>query len=98
MDTIKKEYKVENIKCGGCAGTVKKALRDEFGEVEINLEVQPRVITVMCDENFDEEKLRLKMKKLGYPFQDEELGRFEEVSTKAKSFVSCAIGKMDSRS
>ena len=98
MDTIKKEFTVLNIKCGGCAGTVKKALYDEFGEVEVNLEVEPRVITVITDENFDEEKLRKKMKKLGYPFSDEELGRFEEVGTKAKSFVSCAIGKMDNDS
>jgi len=38
------------------------------------------------------------MKKLGYPFEDEELGKFEEIGTKAKSFVSCAIGKMDKNS
>ena len=93
-----REFKVLNIKCGGCAGTVKKALLKEFGEVEVNLEVEPRIITLKTDENFDEEKLRQKMKKLGYPFEDEELGAFEEIGTKAKSFVSCAIGKMDSKS
>ncbi|HIP59712.1 MAG TPA: copper chaperone [Campylobacterales bacterium] len=93
-----KEFKVLNIKCGGCASTVKKALKDEFGEVEVNLEVEPRIITVIADENFDEDKLRQKMKKLGYPFEDEVLGTFEEIGTKAKSFVSCAIGKMDSDS
>jgi len=98
MATVKKEFTVLNIKCGGCAGTVKKALKEEFGEVKVNLEVQPRVITMQTDENFDESKLRAKMKKLGYPFADEELGVFEEVGTKAKSFVSCAIGKMDSDS
>ncbi len=93
-----REFKVLNIKCGGCAGTVKKALKEEFDEIEVNLEVEPRIITLQTDENFDEEKLRYKMKKLGYPFEDEELGKFEEVGTKAKSFVSCAIGKMDSKS
>jgi len=98
MDKIKKEFTVLNIKCGGCAGTVKKALLKEFGEVEVNLEVEPRVISLLTDDNFDEAKLREKMKKLGYPFADEDLGVFEEVGTKAKSFVSCAIGKMDKNS
>ena len=92
-----REFKVLNIKCGGCAGTVKKALKDEFGEVEVNLEVEPRVISLQANENFDEASLRSKMKKLGYPFEDEVLGTFEEVGTKAKSFVSCAIGKMDQK-
>ena len=92
-----RKFKVLNIKCEGCAGTVKKALKDEFGEVEVNLEVEPRVISLQTDENFDEASLRSKMKKLGYPFEDEVLGRFEEVGTKAKSFVSCAIGKMDQK-
>jgi copper chaperone CopZ len=93
-----KKFTVLNIKCGGCAGTVKKALKEEYGEVEVNLEVEPRVITLNTNENFDEIKLRKKMKSLGYPFADEDLGTFEEVGTKAKSFISCAIGKMDSDS
>ncbi len=92
-----RKFKVLNIKCEGCAGTVKKALKDEFGEVEVNLEVEPRVISLQANENFDEASLRSKMKKLGYPFEDEVLGTFEEVGTKAKSFVSCAIGKMDQK-
>lgn len=92
-----KKFKVLNIKCGGCANSVKKALKDEFGEIEVDLEAEPRVISLEADENFDEATLRAKMKKLGYPFEDEKLGTFEEVGTKAKSFVSCAIGKMDQK-
>jgi len=90
-----KHYRVLNIKCQGCASSVKKALLEEFGEVEVDLSVEPRVISLEVNENFDEDKLRIKMKKLGYPFDDEELGKIEEFGTKAKSFVSCAIGKMD---
>jgi preprotein translocase subunit SecA len=40
--------------------------------------------------------LKQKMKSLGYPFSDEKLGTIDTIGTKAKSFVSCAIGKMDS--
>ncbi|MEE9431035.1 MAG: cation transporter [Melioribacteraceae bacterium] len=90
---MKKTYKVQNIKCEGCANTVSKKLLDEYGEVEINLEVMPREITLDIEEG-QEEKLKLKLKKMGYPFFDEKLHGFENAEAKAKSYVSCAIGKM----
>lgn len=93
MDTV--TYSVLNIKCGGCANTVKKALAETYGEVEVNLDVEPRQVTLQKDANFDESAFRKTMKSLGYPLVDEKLGAFEAVGTKAKSFVSCAIGKMD---
>jgi len=43
---MQKVFKVKNVKCGGCAGTLKKFLLEEFGEVSINLEVEPREITL----------------------------------------------------
>ena len=46
----------------------------------------------------NEEAFKTKIKKLGYPSIDDDLGTFEEIGTKAKSFVSCAIGKMDDNS
>jgi hypothetical protein len=42
------------------------------------------------------ENLKLKLRKLGYPMADDELSTFQTVETKAKSFVSCAVGKMNS--
>jgi len=95
MVKIKKNFTVSNIKCGGCANRVKKALADEFGEVFVDLDMHPRVISLRVGEDFDEKDFRKKIKSLGYPFVDEELGGFEKVGVKAKSFVSCAIGKMD---
>lgn len=91
---MKQTFQFNNIKCGGCANTVKSKLKDEFGEVEVNLEVMPREITLEIDDK-DVDKLKAKMKYLGYPYVDEELGMIDSVKTKAKSFVSCAIGKID---
>jgi hypothetical protein len=34
------------------------------------------------------------MRSLGYPMEDEDLGILTKGGLKAKSFVSCAIGKM----
>ena len=87
-------FQVINVKCGGCAGTLKEKLFEKFGEVEVNLEKEPREITLYITE----EKipaLREVLKKLGYPFVTEKMGFVDGTSAKAKSFVSCAIGKMN---
>ncbi len=92
---MKQTYEVINVKCGGCANTLKTSLEEEFGEVEVNLEVEPRQITLDIEES-NVPALRLKLKSLGYPMSDEELSTIEGFSTTAKSFVSCAVGKMGS--
>lgn len=93
---MKKTFEILNVKCSGCANSVKKALRDEFGEVDVNLDVMPRQITLDIEEN-QIKSLRANCKFIGYPFIDEDLSTIEQVSTKAKSFVSCAVGKMENK-
>lgn len=88
-------YEVENVKCGGCANTLKTKLKESFGEIEVDLEVHPRKITLDIEEN-QKEELQKKLRALGYPLSTDELSTLENIGTKAKSFVSCAIGKMDS--
>jgi len=91
---MKQTFEVKNVKCGGCAGTLTTSLKEEFGEVEVNLDVEPREITLEIEEN-QIEALKLKLRSLGYPLVSDELTAFQTVGTTAKSFVSCAIGKMD---
>ena len=88
-------FEVENVKCGGCANTLKTKLKENFGDIEVDLEVHPRKITLDIEEN-QKEELQKKLRALGYPLSTDELSTFENIGTKAKSFVSCAIGKMDS--
>ena len=92
---MKQTFEVINVKCGGCASTLKTKLADEFGEVDVNLEVEPRQITLDIEESAIP-ALRTSLKKLGYPMSDEDLTTIEGFSTTAKSFVSCAVGKMGS--
>ncbi len=87
-----KTLEVHNVKCGGCANTLTTALKEEFGEVTVDLEVMPRKITLDIEDDRMEE-LKTKLRGLGYPLTTDELGTFETVATTAKSFVSCAIGK-----
>jgi len=89
-----KTYEVLNVKCGGCANTLINGLKDEFGEVEVNLEVHPRKITLDIQEN-QEESLKTKLRSLGYPLTTDELSGFDKAATTAKSFLSCAVGKFN---
>jgi copper chaperone CopZ len=91
---MKQTFQVLNVKCGGCASTLRKTLEEDFGEVRVDLMKQPREITLEIE---DEQipTLREKLKSVGYPVADEDLNTIEKVTTTAKSFVSCAIGKMD---
>ena len=92
---MKKEtFKVQNVKCGGCANTLMSKLVDEFGAIEVNLEVMPREITLEIDEE-KIPKLREALKSLGYPMADEQLGFMQNSTAQAKSFVSCALGKFE---
>lgn len=92
---MKQTFEVLNVKCGGCANTLKTKLLEEFGEVSVNLELEPRQITLDIEERALP-ALRTKLKALGYPMSDEDLTAIEGFSTTAKSFVSCAVGKMKS--
>ncbi|PHS38709.1 MAG: heavy metal transporter [Sulfurovum sp.] len=91
---MKQTYEVLNVKCRGCANTLTTKLADEFGEVEVNLEVDPRQITLDIEE-FKVPALRKALIRLGYPMSDEDLSKLEGFTTTAKSFVSCAVGKMN---
>jgi copper chaperone CopZ len=92
---MKQTFEVLNVKCGGCASTLTKSLKEEFGEVEVNLDVMPRQITLNVKEE-QKEALKLKLRSLGYPLTSDELSGLQKATTTAKSFVSCAIGKMNS--
>lgn len=92
---MQKSFKVLNVKCGGCTNTIKEALKDEFGEVDVDLMQEPRVITLEIKDEESEKNFRKKIRSLGYPVEDEELGTFTKGGLKAKSFISCAIGKIN---
>jgi len=83
---------IVNLKCGGCVNTVKKGVLSIEGirEVEVDLDAS-KVIIATNDKNLVEE-VKTKLSKMGYP----EIGDANTMIHKAKSFVSCATGKMTS--
>lgn len=87
---MKTTLQIENLKCGGCAATIKKGILtiDDVENVDVNLEESSVSIT-STKNNLQE--VKIKLSKLGYP----EIGDKNTVLHKAKSFVSCAVGKIE---
>ena len=87
-------FEVANVKCGGCANTVTTKLTAAgFEQLSVDLSCEPRKVTVFIENEIKMEEFTKLLKKLGYPLSDENLSTFESSSLKAKSYVSCAVGK-----
>lgn len=85
---------VENIKCGGCAHTITSKLNEMASIDSCQVDIENGVITVDGDESGKPEIAQLLLK-LGYPETGTAEG-LKAAAAKAKSFVSCAVGKMSS--
>jgi conserved domain protein len=59
------KFKVANIHCENCANTIKNALEGEFGEIKVDLSVEPRVISADIAEDLVE-KFRTELDELGF--------------------------------
>lgn len=81
---------VQNLKCGGCAKTISSKLAELPNISDIRVDVDSAEVFF----DFRNEKGVIavidKLKHLGYPSIDNK----NSLAAKAKSFVSCAIGKM----
>lgn len=89
---MRQTFQVQNVKCGGCSKTLKEKLREDFGDIEVDLEHFPRQISLEIDDERIKQ-LSEALKALGYPLVDEKMNFIETQTVKAKSFVSCAVGK-----
>lgn len=90
---MKIEIVVENIKCGGCAGSITKKLMSNARVESVDVDVERGIVTIEATENAAND-FSAALLKMGYP----ESGTAEGIvaaKAKAKSFVSCAIGKVD---
>ena len=82
--------KIENLKCGGCAATIKKRLLSIENVSDVLVDVANDTVSI-TSENVLIDVIKEKLSKLGYP----EVGDKNTIVHKAKSFVSCAVGRID---
>ena len=85
---------VANVRCSGCAATITKALKEEgFTDISVDLSCEPRKVTVDVADEARSAQFKAVLRKLGYPLYNKESSLIESAGLKAKSFVSCAVGK-----
>ncbi|WP_299106520.1 heavy-metal-associated domain-containing protein [uncultured Tenacibaculum sp.] len=87
---MKREVYIENLKCGGCAATIKKGVSNISGVEEVDVDVEKSIVSFSSEESLLTE-VKEKLSKLGYP----EVGDTNTIVHKAKSFVSCAVGRVN---
>ncbi len=86
---------VDNLKCGGCANTITKNVK-EFKNVEtVSVDTETSKITIQSGEIIDLEGIKNKLHQLGYPERNTTEG-LDKFASNVKSYVSCAIGKLSS--
>ncbi len=87
-------FEIANIRCGGCANTITKALKEAgFNEIGVDLSCEPRKVTADIADDAQLAQFKAVLRNLGYPLAGDEEGTIDTAALKLKSFVSCAVGK-----
>lgn len=84
---------VENIRCDGCINTITKKLLAIDGVNTVDIQLNEQRVTLEVDDESVKETTIAVLVKLGYPEKGSVTG-MEALKGKAKSVVSCAVGKI----
>jgi len=86
------QINVENIKCGGCAATIRSRLEAMESVNKIDVDIAEGIVSVEGSED-TRKAVTAKLLKLGYPESVTAEG-IAAAKARAKSFVSCAVGRL----
>ena len=81
---------IQNLKCGGCAHTITSKLNNLEGIQNVSVDTNSNTVSFENELASEVESATKLLSKLGYPVN----GDVNSISKKAKSFVSCAVGRM----
>jgi len=87
---MKVEITIQNLKCGGCAHTITTKISSIENISNVKVDVENSSVMFDFLSNNDLLFVKNKLTAIGYP----EEGAANSVLSKAKSFVSCATGKI----
>ena len=83
---------IVNLKCNGCVNTVKKGVLSIDGIETVEVDLDASKVTVPTIDQGLIDGVKAKLSQMGYP----EISDANTMMHKAKSFVSCATGRMTS--
>ncbi len=86
------EIEIDNLKCGGCENSILKGLT-AIPDVEQVVVDQEKQSVRFLGEPMIREAVAIKLKSMGYP-EKGSLKGLDAGLANAKSYVSCAIGRM----
>jgi len=87
---VKTTFQVQNLKCGGCVKTISSKLSKIKEINDVIVEKDSSSVSFDHQSADDASLVKEALKQMGYPTIDDENGFVD----KAKSFVSCASGKI----
>lgn len=87
---------IDNLKCGGCANTIKKGLSGLTGVQHVSIDAEHEKVNVSYTDESILSDIKHKLLHMGYP-EKGSLGGIEKIAANAKSYVSCAIGKFSEK-
>jgi copper chaperone CopZ len=81
---------IQNLKCGGCVSSIINRISALEHIKNVTIKLQFDTITFEYDNNADFEEVKHILSNIGYP----PFGEKNSFGKKAKSYVSCAIGRI----
>lgn len=85
---MKYSYKLNNIKCGGCAHSITQKMESFSGVEKAEVDVEEGTVSFEANSEELSNEVLQTLAKMGYTQEDPNL-----VDT-AKSYVSCMVGKV----
>ena len=81
---------IQNLKCHGCANTIVTQLSKLEAISEVKVNNNTNEVSFNYTSETEIELVKKKLSDLGYPI----IGDTNSLPKKAKSFVSCAVGRL----
>jgi copper chaperone len=87
---VETTIQIQDLKCSGCANTILTQLSKLNGITKVTVNNDSDQVSFIHNSDKDFDVAKKKLSDLGYPM----IGEANTLPKKAKSFVSCAVGRM----
>jgi copper chaperone len=80
--------KIDNLKCGGCGGSIKKGLKTFSLISEVYVDISQGTVEIVHEEYLDTEHVERVLRTLGYPERNTVTG-LDKITAEVKPYLSC---------